>query len=54
MHNGGGHLLVLAHLKRRWRLRGREGFGFLSLSYQACEARFGAFGKMKCIFFNAP
>jgi len=32
-------------------LKGREGFGFLSLSRQACEAGFGAFEKMKCIFF---
>jgi hypothetical protein len=25
---GGDHLLVLAHLQRRWSLSGREGFGF--------------------------
>ena len=31
-------------------MKGREGFGFLSPSRQACEARFGAFEKMKCIF----
>ena len=28
----------------------REGFGFLSPSYRACEVRFGAFRKMKYIF----
>jgi len=51
------HLHMLVHtwwcwhtLRRRWSLKGREGFGFLSLSRQACEARFGAFEKIKCIF----
>jgi hypothetical protein len=34
--HGGVHLLVLAHLQRRWSLRGREGFG--------------VFVEMKCLF----
>jgi hypothetical protein len=31
--HGGEHLVVLAHLRRRWSLRGREGFEFLSPSH---------------------
>jgi hypothetical protein len=46
--------VVLAHLRRRWSLSGREGFGFLSPSYRACEAGFGAFGEVKCLFSTAP
>ena len=41
-------------LRRRWSLKGREGFGFLSPFYRACEAGFSAFEKMKCIFFYRP
>jgi len=44
------HLHMLVHtwwcwhtLRRRWRLKVREGFGFLSPSRRACE-------KIKCIF----
>ena len=37
-------------LRRRLRLKGREGFGFPSPSNRACEAGFDAFEKMKCIF----
>jgi hypothetical protein len=48
------HLVVLAHLQRRWSLRGREGFGFLSPSPRACEAGFGVFMEMKCIFSTTP
>ena len=55
------HVHLLVHtlwrwhtLRRRWSLKGREGFGFLSLSRQACEAGFGAFEKMKCILSIAP
>jgi len=36
-------------LRRRWSLKGREGFGFLSPSVE-----FNAFEKMKCIFSIAP
>jgi len=35
-------------------LKGREGFGFLSPSHQACEAGFSTFEKMKRIFSIAP
>jgi hypothetical protein len=35
-------LVVLAHLRRRWSLSGRDGFGALS--------PFGAFMKVKCVF----
>ena len=48
------HLHMLVHtwlcwhtLRRRWRLKGREGFGFLSVG-------FSAFEKMKHIFFVVP
>jgi len=41
-------------LRRRWRLKSREGFGFLSPFRRACEVGFDAFEKMKCIFFIAP
>jgi hypothetical protein len=40
--HGDDHLVVLAHLRRRWSLRGREGFGF------------SAFQEMKCLFSTAP
>jgi len=33
-------MVVLAHLQRRWSLRGREGCRILSPSLQACEAGF--------------
>jgi len=55
------HMHLLVHtwwcwhtLRKRWRLKGREGFGFLSPSCRACETGFGAFEKMKCIFYIAP
>jgi len=53
------HLLVHTwwcwhNLRRRWSLKGREEFGILSPSRRACEAGFGAFEKMKCIFSIAP
>jgi hypothetical protein len=35
-------------------LSGREGFGFLFPSRQACEARFGAFVKVKLLFSTVP
>jgi len=54
MHIGCGHLVVLAHLQRRWSSKGREGFGFLSPFRRACEAGFGAFEKMKHIFSIVP
>jgi len=54
MHFGVGHLVVLAHLQRRWSSYGREGFGFLSPSHRACSAGFSAFEKMKGIFSIAP
>jgi hypothetical protein len=41
-------------LQRRWSLSGREGFGFLSPSCRACEAGFGAFWEVKCLFSTAP
>jgi hypothetical protein len=46
--------MVLAHLRRRWSLRGREGFGFLSPSRWDCEARFNAFVEVKRLFFTVP
>jgi hypothetical protein len=39
---GGEHLLVFAHLQRRWNLSGSDGFGALS--------GFGDFQEVKCIF----
>jgi hypothetical protein len=42
--HGDVHLEMLAHLRRRWRLSGREGLG----------AGFGAFREVKCLFFTAP
>jgi hypothetical protein len=45
---------VLAHLRWRWSLSGREGFGFLFPSRQACEAGFGAFVKVKRQFSTVP
>jgi hypothetical protein len=47
-------LLVLAHLRRRWSLSSREGFGFLSPSRQACKAGFGAFVEVKRLFSTVP
>jgi hypothetical protein len=47
-------LVVLAHLRRRWSLSGREEFGFLSPSRRACEAGFSAFREMKRLFSTAP
>jgi hypothetical protein len=37
------HIVVLAHLRRRWSLRGREVFGVLSPSRRACEVGFRHF-----------
>ena len=52
------HMLVHTwwcwHTLRRWSLKGREGFGFLSPSHRACKAGFDAFVKMECIFSIAP
>jgi hypothetical protein len=45
---------MLAHLRRRWSLSARDGFGFLSPSRRACEAGFNAFWEMKCLFSTAP
>jgi hypothetical protein len=42
---------VLAHLRRRWSLSGREGFGFLSPSRRACEAGFDAFWRSETPIF---
>jgi hypothetical protein len=39
-------LVVLAHLRRRWSLSGRVGFGTL--------AGFSAFVEVKCIFSTMP
>jgi hypothetical protein len=47
-------LVMLAHLRRRWSLSGREGFAFLSPSRRACEAGFNAFREMKRLFSIAP
>jgi hypothetical protein len=38
-------MVVLAQLRRRWSLSGREGFGFLSPSL---------FGEVKCLFSTVP
>jgi hypothetical protein len=46
MHNGGGHLVVLSTFAKE--------VEFLPPSNRACEAGFGAFEKMKCIFSIAP
>jgi len=40
-------MVVLAHFEKERKLKGREGFGFLSPSLSAFE-------KMKCIFSIAP
>jgi hypothetical protein len=45
---------MLAHLRRRWSLSGKEGFGFLSPSRRACEAGFSTFQEMKRLFSTAP
>ena len=34
-------------------MKDREGFGILSLSCRACDARFNMFVEMKCSFFVA-
>jgi hypothetical protein len=52
-------LVVLAHLRRRWNLSGREGFGVLSPSRRACERGIqardsGVFEEMKCLFSITP
>jgi hypothetical protein len=47
-------LVVLAHLRWRWSLSGREGFEFLFPSRQACEAGFGAFVEVKRLFSTVP
>jgi hypothetical protein len=48
-------MVVLAHLRRRWRLSGREGSRFLSPSRRACEVGFDIFcGSKMPIFFIAP
>jgi hypothetical protein len=47
-------MVALAHLRRRWSLSGREGFGFLSPSRRACEVGFDAFWEVKCLFSTAP
>jgi hypothetical protein len=52
--HGDVHLVVLAHLRRRWILRGREGFGVLSPSRRVCSAGFGAFMEIKRLFSFAP
>jgi hypothetical protein len=48
----GVHLVVLAHLRRRRSLNGREGFGYLSPSGRACEAGFGAFCENETPIFH--
>jgi hypothetical protein len=48
----GEHLVVLAHLRRRRSLRGREGFGFLSPTCLASSVGFGAFVEVKRLFFT--
>jgi hypothetical protein len=48
------HLVMLAHLRRRWSLSGREGFVFLSPSRLACEVGFSAFLEMKRLFSTTP
>jgi len=55
------HLHMVVHtwwcwhtLRRRWSLKGKERFGFLSPSHRAYEAGFDDFEKMKCIFSIAP
>jgi hypothetical protein len=47
--HGDVHLVVLAHLRRRWSLSGRDGFRTLSPSYRACEVGFSKFLK---VFFT--
>jgi hypothetical protein len=47
-------LVMLAYLRRRWCLSGREGFGFLSPSHLASSAGFGAFVEVKRLFSTAP
>jgi hypothetical protein len=52
--HGDIHMVVLAHLQRRWSLSGREGFGILSPSRRACEVGFDTFVGMKRLFSFAP
>jgi hypothetical protein len=52
--HGEVHLVVLAYLRRRWSLSGRDGFGTLSLSWRACEAGFGKFSEVFFTVFSAP
>jgi hypothetical protein len=53
---GGNHLLVLAHLRRRWSLSGREGLGpSLSLSpAELASAGFRHFRGVKMPIFTTP
>jgi hypothetical protein len=48
------HLVVLAYLRRRWSLSGRDGFGTLFLSWRACEAGFSKFLEVFFTVFSAP
>jgi hypothetical protein len=52
--HGDVHLMVLAYLRRRWSLSGRDGFGALSPSRLTSSAGFGAFMEVKCIFLTTP
>jgi hypothetical protein len=52
--HGDVHLVMLAHLRRRWSLSGRDGFGALSPSHRTYEAGFGSFcGSEMPIFHYA-
>jgi hypothetical protein len=42
----GVHLVVLAHLRRRWSLSGRDGFG--------AGGEMHIFHEVKCIFSTTP
>jgi hypothetical protein len=52
--HGEVHLVVLAHLRRRWSLSGRDRFGTLSPSCRACEAGFGKILEVFFTIFSAP
>jgi hypothetical protein len=46
------HMVMLAHLRRRWSLSDRDGFGALSPSHLASSVGFGAFRRSDMHIFH--
>jgi hypothetical protein len=51
---GGDHLLVLAHLRRRWSLSGREGLGSSLPPAELARRDSALFGEVKRLFSTTP